>query len=482
MACCKCTDVEFEWPDPQMPIYTDKQGDEYCVFHAPIDKKDISVEEFNQLIFDRINKSKKECILSNVVFPGDISFLEFSKGEIFPGLTLPGAIFHGEADFSRITFNEELFMVGAIFHKEANFFGSTFNSCAGFLDVKFKGESSFNGITFNDDCYYSESEFFGSSIFNFSKFNGPTSFNKTKFNEEVQYYRTEFRGDLDATMSQYRGEAKYEYAIFTCAALFNASSFYGAANFSASQFNSDVNFNEVEFYDVTLFRNCIFNKMAYFISATFNKLVDFSYAIANNNSLLLHQLTGNSLASINFIISSSYMFSFKSCQWPEKLYLENNEYKFQDCAELYRGLKQKAASEHDQPMVSKWHYREKLMALKQLKEKRGWWHIFSMTWLYHAFSGFGEKPGWAGAWLLGVVFGPLLFLIIRAFLQTGFSSSFDPEKTAEVFTYWLRCIPFIRQDASSMGIGGQLGAGLMQILIALQAALFGFALRNKFRR
>lgn len=226
-------------------------------------------------------------------------------------------------------------------------------------------------------------------------------------------------------------------------------------------------------------------------------------------------LSLNSIANVSFTSLETNIFSFTSCDWPDRLIVETSEnFDRYGCEELYRSLKQKAAAEHDQPMVSKWHYREKLMPLKSMLGDAGsiklvdefdepnpwapskahfwlrgfsvaqlrllnliqyakteakrfdcWLRLlfaapfptqFTLTWWYWTLAGFGERPQRAFAWL---VILPLLLLW------------FVPND-------WRYGLPLFKvpEDKSS------LWAWVCQIIITLQAALFAFALRNKFRR
>ncbi|MDO9082736.1 MAG: hypothetical protein Q7U56_05590 [Humidesulfovibrio sp.] len=184
-------------------------------------------------------------------------------------------------------------------------------------------------------------------------------------------------------------------------------------------------------------------------------------------------------------------FSFKGCDWPDRLWPEAQEKPdHKACEELYRSLKQKAADEHDQPLVSKWHFREKLMALEQIRAARGWKGRLSMTWLYYWCSGFGEDPVQAFrvlAWLLGCA---LLALSGFKLWETGLGN-YQPawDKILEIPAEWLALIPFVKNEAkATVSLGGVLApakaivTGVLHILFAAQIALFAFALRNRFRR
>lgn len=100
------------------------------------------------------------------------------------------------------------------------------------------------------------------------------------------------------------------------------------------------------------------------------------------------------------------------------------------------------------------------------------------------FNGFGERPVRAFWICILYVFAPFILTFITPIITLNFDSVSNIVMK-DVVNSWLRCIPFIRDipgEVKEIGTWGRIGTAVMQILIALQAALFGFALRNKFRR
>src|SRR5208337_5174387 len=81
---------------------------------------------------------------------------------------------------------------------------------------------------------------------------------------------------------------------------------------------------------------------------------------------------------------------------------------------LYRQLKQKYKDEHNEPEVSKWHYREKAMF-----RRRNHWRRFlpSIATLYCLCSGYGERPIRAG-----LALAALLLMISLLFGFVGLHS------------------------------------------------------------
>ena len=64
MPCCKSKERPA-WCGDEEVVYTDEDGKEYCLFHAPKEHKGMSVEEFNERVFQRIRETPEgeECNL-----------------------------------------------------------------------------------------------------------------------------------------------------------------------------------------------------------------------------------------------------------------------------------------------------------------------------------------------------------------------------------------------------------------------------------
>ncbi|MBU1042122.1 MAG: pentapeptide repeat-containing protein [Proteobacteria bacterium] len=277
------------------------------------------------------------------------------------------------------------------------------------------------------------------------------------------------------------GVANFEGTMFSFTT-FSVATFAGNARFGWATFAGGATFVETVFEGQTDFR-----------WATFTKEMRFERVKAEKNAQLMHSLNTASLANLNFTSMETECFSFKGCDWPDGgLWPETEkEPSYKAAEELYRSLKQKAASEHDQPMVSKWHYREKLMALEQIKAKRGWKARLGLTGLYYWCSGFGEDPAQAFRVLAGLLGVAFLALCGFKLGETGFSfhRQIAWNKILEIPAELLALIPFVKTEATTAsspeGILAPVKAiftGSMHILLAAQIALFAFALRNRFRR
>jgi len=167
-------------------------------------------------------------------------------------------------------------------------------------------------------------------------------------------------------------------------------------------------------------------------------------------------------------------------------------------------MKQKAAEEHDQPQVSRWHFREKLMQLKALlnnersndllevvEDRDAQWADRAKSWvsltlnlkniskggltgLYWACSGFGERDR-RSLVVLGI-------LIALSYLTNSIKEPWVwnelPGSAAAQYT--MASIPFAKDIPGEGWV--KVARGFWQFLIAVQFTLFALAVRNRFRR
>jgi uncharacterized protein YjbI with pentapeptide repeats len=175
MACCNAE--SFEWCKDLETVYTDEGGIDYCVFHAPKGHKGVSVEEFNNLVFQRIEEAKnsgQKCNLSGTIFEGKIIFNQFDKKNPLPDI-----------DFSFITFTEDANFLTVKFGGYADFKNTTFKSNAAFILVTFDGKASFINATFNKSSHFISTIFKNRTNFDGVDFKGELNFNLTTFDGPV---------------------------------------------------------------------------------------------------------------------------------------------------------------------------------------------------------------------------------------------------------------------------------------------------------
>lgn len=456
MACCKAD--KFGWCKDLATV--NHEGEAYCHFHFPAPKPQ-SPNKFNTLVFDKIIEAKasqKRCDLSGTYFVHPINFGRFHKNNPFPDIDLSGTTFIEHADFKE-----------AAFSGEASFSRATFNGKADFMDATFSKGADFVGATFTDVGDFAVATFSGEASFRHATFNGKADFQAATFSKEAFYVGATFREE----------------------AVFHHATFNGKAFFSEATFNGKAHLGQATFSGYTLFNRTTFYGEAYFVRCSVE------------GTLRLEEVD---LAYVSFLETSLRKFEFVRCIWRQKLgrsilydeiraKREKKARSYKRAEYLYRQLKQKYKEEHDEPEASNWHYGE----MEMKRKKRGRWRFFPFTFtnLYWASSGYGESPVRAGIVLLlliVIVTIGMNFLGVEPFVGKepvygvmeikGFSWSVDWNKVGLlVYNTIQHALFFKTLFFKPATLGGEFVLTVFtKLLIPLQAALFAFALRNKFRR
>ncbi|MBU1230252.1 MAG: pentapeptide repeat-containing protein [Proteobacteria bacterium] len=422
MTCCKCD--KYGWDEPQQTVFRAPRGmqREYCVFHAPSICKEISALKFNELVEGIIIKcSMKEngymqsCNLSGVVFPNNIS--------LFSQYDMP------------------MYFDGAKFRMDAIF-----------PNVQFKFVASFNNAVFFESAYFECSRFDDFADFSRAKFRKGAFFSKILASSLAVFDEAIFHGGANFGESSFHGNVYFCNAIFRQAGQFNSTTFTGPVNFD----NASI--------DNTL----LFSSSKFFAGASFDSLTCQSKAL-DMSHVSTRTITNIALSKDNFDkflfqntdFESKIKPGFKNCTFLENI------------TELFRLAKRDAASEHDQPGVSLWHYQEKSAMLELIRERSPWlWHFHWLN-LYRLSSGYGERENRA-----------FICLIILVLIPLGLNALPRPDLNfpySEIVNSTLSYIPFTKDLPAQSG-WLRLGQGVTQFLITIQATIFAFALRNRFRR
>ena len=447
MTCCKAE--KYYWcKDEPVVNYQDEGDKHYCVFHAPKGKKEVSPEEFNERVFEKIEKAKKKnigCDFSGTIFEWDISFSHFQKGNPLPEIDFYYTTFLGKAIFNFAFFSKEANFFRATFNNIALFSGATFNSGADFSSTIFSEKMEFSESTSSNDPEVSEYSAYEPVDFYRSVFKGVALFSGTKFLQSVQFERTTFE--------------KNAY-------------FIGFKDFFKKG-GKRVELKEPVFKKAAFFENILIGEKLIFEACDLSKV----------------SFQDTDLRKADFII----------CDWHEKKSGEKmlhdeawqlglNDKKsahpgnLEKIEILYRRLKQKYTDEHDWPEVSNWHFREKEMA----RWRAGWSTWMRLT-LYWFSCGYGERPRRAAGVFLG-----LIILSTLATALAGLTPVDKPEWVAGLQGFWklpayflntLQGVTFLKtpyfEPSNLIGAGIKF---LSQVLVPVQAAFLVLALRNRFRR
>jgi len=414
MGCCKCESLFSGWSDPQPVVYKDDQGKDYCVYHASASCK------FKSLDGERYTVGEFNGLIFERIRDARNSKVSVEK----VSCNLRGTIFPG--------------------------------------DISFCAYDKLNPLP---DVYFSHAEFCGKVDFKEVCFGGVTSFTDAHFFHDVNFHKAKFVNDVRFMKTEFECRVDFAWVVYS----------------------SIVSYFEVTFMNKANFESCQ----------------------ARDGAI---RFLGLKRKSIQNLVCSSFdvrLFSFLGCHWPSRLSLDDHDgmdalNRMVTAEELYRAMKQRAAEGHDQPQVSHWHFREKLMQLKQLLNNKrsndlleefedsekslgarawAWGKLlalppygpkFTLTGLYWASSGFGERAVRAGVVLLTLVAG--------SFALNSLPQPLDwnalPGSAAANAT--LATIPFAKDIPGDGWV--KVGRGFWQFLVAAQFTLFALAVRNRFRR
>jgi hypothetical protein len=366
-------------------------------------------------------------------------------------------------------------------------------------DAKTKGEiCNLSGTVFNDGISFS-------------------IFNKDNPLPEIDFTHTVFSGELDFREVVFNGPVKFDWAIFEENAYFNSTVFEKKADFSCAVFKRGGYFLYGQFKEKADFSEISFEGEAIFIEKTFLKGADF-IATGTKEHIVFDQVD---LTRVSLLDCDLRNVDFINCTFPKLdgntrvLYdelvvcnkvsiekergeessgsesvVEEERDKIKRVEILYRRLKQKYLDERDYGQASEWHLREKEMWKKRTGIREFLSFIFLK--LYSISSGYGENPGRALLFLLLMICATTWLLSICGMSGIGaqhgetqikWPSNTSLDNTGYLFVSVFQYLIF-QKDVflKPINLGGEFVKLLSQILIPVQAALFGLAVRNRFRR
>lgn len=458
MACCKAN-IYGRWCQNEKTSQYD-DGEEYCIFHAPKDNwKD--VESFNESVFQRIRRDQgfsSNTDLRGTIFPGPISFKQFNEDNPFPKIDFGSAEFEGEANFTECTFGDRVNFIDCFFQGRTLFINSCFRGQVDFLNCDFEREVLFIASRFNKriqclNCDFRDTVAFGGAIFS-----GFTIFQDCEFQKDVSF-----------VASNFKSQAVFAINVFSGITQFSNLRIDDSSNISFRELsfeNSwisflDTDLTKIRFNDCTLPQTKVF-------------------ALASAADILPDEIEVE--RSFSDLSIKTKFLNYSKCS---KSYMK--------VGTLYRQLKQQSKEDHNEAEASKWHYREKEMFRKAKQGRR--YIPFSFTTLYWLFSGYGERPIRAGVMLLFFLAACTLFMNFSGLTASdpniyGLTSIQGFSLTPDWTKFWLlvqntaQYSLFIKNpDFVATSLSGKIFLLLFsRLLVPIQATLFVFALRNKFRR
>ena len=288
-------------------------------------------------------------------------------------------------------------------------------------------------------------------------------------------------------------------AAFSGQADFRRAAFSGQADFREVAFSGDAYFLEVAFSGHAYFERVNFNSRVYFEATTF-KEVAFFKRCSVEKSIYFENID---LVFVSFLDSDPLKINFTNCTWPrifgrnvlsDEIRIKEGQESFEKVEYLYRKLKQKYKEEYNEPEASNWHYGEKEMFRKKKRLRR--LNPISLSNLYWASSGYGERPLRAGILLIllfaGITLSMSVFGLVAASgkevfgvkIIKGFSGLIEWKKFWLLLLNTIQNVLFIKDTFfKPQTLAGAIILTITtNLIIPIQVALFVLALRNKFRR
>lgn len=454
-------DSNYKWckdiTDKDLLSEKDENGNVFCAFHAPADKKPKGWS--NETIFKRIQytiDNKQTCDLSGTVFDKDIDFRPFNDKNPLPAIR-----------FSK----------------------AEFNGIANFLGAHFSGAAIFSGVVFTKDILFHFAEFKGQANFDNVVFRKAANFPRSQFKNRATFFNAQFKGLAEFPFAHFSGDVDFFYAQFIEWTTFHEASFEGKANFYRTIFSNKVSYSSAKFNGESRFYGETFAYKAFFT----NVIIEETASIRFEN---VH------LNNTSFIDTDFKNISFVNCKWHEEndryiLYdeiealkenkvvvtLENgviyraNKYidKLALVQSIYNRLKQKYKAEHNEAEASKWHYGEKEMKRNAtgISDTLNWLFL-NIYWLT---SGYGEMPKRALLWLIGFI---VVLTALPEYALADDIKSYDIISSALALARLMKdsllnAVFDLKSTYKLIGL-------LMKTLIPLQATFLAIAVRNRFRR
>lgn len=527
MGCCMCE--KYKWKKWEDVIATAPDGLEYCLFHAPSEMKKGREDELMDAVRKRLTeppvKFKRHHpatrmitrILTGTIFPNDIDFIGFD----FPAVDFSHSVFEGVVEMSDTTFS-----------RYANFSKTRFMNTACFENSKFLEGVSFSNSSFENLAVFDSSTFDSIVFMDNITFKGDARFRSTTFKKIVDFFKSIFTQNVIFTLSKFLENASFNMATFEKSADFSHCKFCSNTSnhatinrihshidsiidLSYSQMIGSFHFNKSNINGRIVFDNSRFHSKSHFIQSNIGN-ASFKFCTFEEQPVF----DRTDVRKTEFLGAPVEDLRLMACLWPESngrrvIYdsrkhnghgyfpLENIEaIQFEantpppatHLEDAYRRLKKVARNEMDELLASDFHYAEKEMQLMSSEEKlkdnsipskskRNYRLQYYTLKIYKFCSGYGEDPVQALKIFIGMLALPVFCLLIPSNLCPDFLFEDLCINIRGLGNKWLHFIPLVRLPESTEA--GWLARSLMlawQATISLQAALLGFALRNKFRR
>ncbi|GFM34018.1 hypothetical protein DSM101010T_23830 [Desulfovibrio subterraneus] len=442
MVCCMAD--KYGWCKDIKETIKGPDGKDYCIFHAPADSK--SPNDLERETNNIIENTSNLINLSGSIFNCPIRFeIQNNKSLHISNSTFLYRLEIVDSNTDRIIAHNSKFKTINIFNSIVNLFQISKTK----LEQIFATESTFKYVTISDinkeeETKHNFVEFVLSNIYTFSYFNSKTNL-----------------------------------SIVSC-------------TIDKSLYVNDICSNFLQIYSCTINGYAVLNKIET-NKITISNTIPINNLEISNTNLSIFPLNGSPIENITFTL----------CEWPKhkdrittkdsisiielihkkQTYstLTKKEYTeiLSTNEDIFRRLKKKARLDNNELLASDWHYGEKFML-----EKRLWTEAPALTWLtlwlYRQISDYGESPAKA-LWVLLSFLS--LFPLTFSLFTCDYTFPIDSGDIRTLTNNMLNYIPFASKAPDSSKLYPLRYLEIFwQTVITIQAAITGFAFRNKFRR
>ncbi|MFZ5427290.1 MAG: pentapeptide repeat-containing protein, partial [Thermodesulfobacteriota bacterium] len=417
-----------------------------------------------------------------------------------------------EADFFRATFGDEAVFGGATFGDRAVFAEATFGERADFFRATFSDKADFGEATFGDRAYFREATFGDEADFLWATFGERAGFEEATFGDGARFLGATFGDWARFLRATFGSRLSFAEATIGPRSSFNSTRFKGSSTFNQAKIQEGVTFSNNTFPDQTDFdRACIgdnvrfsevtFDNISSFSEAEFGKQVIFSKcdfkqpALFRNplsiTDLRFQDMTAEQFKNADFIHCPLKDVTFTNIEWPrhykeDRYHLpieDNDNINKKAVADFYRQMKKRSIDEQNQAEASFWHFAEKEAFRKHLKASKDKLLLRFYTGTYRFISHYGESPTRALVVLAGLLALLAVVVALGGFAIHGIKPpAFYSERLGKFFLtfgqYALLTTPTYTLPPGYAAIA----LVISRLFIPIQAAIFGFALRNKLRR
>ncbi|MCD6160980.1 MAG: pentapeptide repeat-containing protein [candidate division Zixibacteria bacterium] len=413
---------------------------EYCVFHAPKDKKGITGEEFNKLIFKKLDR--KDYNFRGYVFPIASNFgnRRFEESADFACCE-----FNGDVNFAYAIFEDSVDFTNLAFKGKALFTSSKFHDIVSFSNVKFEDLADFENSVFKNYAYFQKCKFKNKAIFDKAIFENIATFEEANFENNASFVLTQFNNHtVFHDIKIYREmEFRYIYIGDKCGFDFHNPKFLSnniLINFDNVRFNPFASyFGNIKF-DIKdkpffIFRYCQLKDVFFtnndmslfsFYKSSYDeaRLISCKWGKTNDRILIFPYKRKNIIPEESLLkeLAKNITDEHQAAQFRDKYHI-NDLKNYKDISPLYRQMKTALDNSKDYQQAGLFYFNELEMKRRALeddiensKPKRKifqrqpakWFYqqfrkIFSkyiFYYLYKVFTGYGEKPLWSSIWFV----------------------------------------------------------------------------------